>query len=62
VRPPPRGIAPDIDLVFHSSEYMYYISIYRTYYYTSVYIFYVKLNADKITILHINIQLLILLK
>ena len=33
-----------------------------TFYYTSVYIFYIKLNADKITILHIKIQLLILFK
>jgi hypothetical protein len=32
------------------------------YYYTSVYIFYIKLNADKSTILHIKIQLLILFK
>ena len=32
------------------------------YYYTSVYIFYIKLNGDKITILHIKIQLLILFK
>jgi hypothetical protein len=43
------------------------ISFYRRpeivyFYYTSVYIFYIKLNADKITILHIKIQLLILFK
>ena len=38
-----------------------YLRIYM-YYYTSVYIFYIELNADKITILHIKIQLLILFK
>jgi hypothetical protein len=31
----------------------------KIYYYTSVCIFYIKLNADKITILQIAIQLLI---
>ena len=39
-----------------------FLNFFNLNYYTSVYIFYIKLNADKITILHIKIQLLILFK